>query len=63
MKEVGLNNLENRSISQVSGGQSEQILFMYDGKIVSEMKLSKFNNSNLDERIEKITDKMRQLGI
>ena len=63
MKEVGLNNLENRSIYQVSGGQSERILFMYDGKIVSEMKLSKFNNSNLDERIEKITDKMRQLGI
>lgn len=123
MEKVGLSNLENRTISQVSGGQlqragicralmndpqiifgdeptgslnsksateimdifrqinndgttivlvthdakiaakSERILFMYDGKIINEMKLSKFNNIKLDERIAKVTEKMRQIGI
>ncbi|WP_100329943.1 ABC transporter ATP-binding protein [Bacillus xiapuensis] len=43
--------------------RTERILFMRDGKIVSELKLSKYDGTNMDTRIEKVTMKMIELGI
>ena len=43
--------------------RTERIMYMRDGKIVSEMKLPKFNGTDLDGRIEKITAKMLEIGI
>lgn len=123
MKRVGIEKLENRDITQVSGGQlqragicralmnnpkvifgdeptgalnsksaqeimdifteiningtaimlvthdakvaarTERILFMHDGKIVSELKLPKFVGTDLDGRVEEVTAKMRDIGI
>lgn len=40
--------------------RTERILFMCDGKIVSEMR---FNNTNIDDRIKQITAKMLEIGI
>jgi len=43
--------------------RSERILFMCDGKIVSEVQLGKSKGTNIDIRIEKIAVKMREIGI
>lgn len=43
--------------------RSERILFMQDGKIVSEMRLQKFTGTDLDDRTKKVTSKMQQIGI
>lgn len=43
--------------------QTERIMFMNDGKIVSEMRLSKFSGTDIDDRIKKVTEKMREIGI
>jgi putative ABC transport system ATP-binding protein len=43
--------------------QTERILFMIDGKIVSEVSLPKFNGSELEVRIEKVREEMRKVGI
>ncbi len=43
--------------------QTERILFMIDGKIVSEVNLPKFNGSELEVRIEKVREEMRKVGI
>lgn len=43
--------------------RTERILFMRDGKIISEMKLPKFDGMNMDERVAKVTAKMREIGI
>ena len=42
---------------------TERIMFMRDGKIVSELKLPKYNGKDIDGRIERITVKMREIGI
>ncbi len=123
MKKVGIAELENRDITQVSGGQlqrvgicralmnspkiiygdeptgalnsktaeeimdifsqingegtsimlvthdakvaarTERIMFMCDGKIVSELKLPKFDGTDINGRIEKVTVKMWETGI
>ncbi|MGE6256841.1 ABC transporter ATP-binding protein [Heyndrickxia sporothermodurans] len=123
MKKVGIAELENRDITQVSGGQlqragicralisnpkiifgdeptgalnsksaqeimdiisainkegtavilvthdakiaarTERIMFMRDGKIASEMQFEKFNGTDIDERMKKVTEKMRDIGI
>lgn len=42
---------------------SQRIMFMCDGKIVSEMRLSEFNEKDFDARINKVTEKMRETGI
>lgn len=123
MKKVGIAGLENRDITQVSGGQlqragicralmsdpkiifgdeptgalnsksaqeimdlisdintegtavllvthdakvaarTERIMFMLDGKIVSQLELQKFNGADLDGRIKKVTKKMQEIGI
>jgi len=43
--------------------RTERILFMRDGNIVSDLKLPKFNGTDMDGRIEKVTMKMREIGI
>jgi putative ABC transport system ATP-binding protein len=43
--------------------QTERIMFMRDGKIVSEMRLTKFDGTDIDGRMQEITAKMREIGI
>ncbi|WP_203364310.1 ABC transporter ATP-binding protein [Bacillus sp. REN10] len=43
--------------------RTERIMFMCDGKIVSEMRFNKFNGTDMDDRMKKITAKMREIGI
>ncbi|HOQ15992.1 MAG TPA: ABC transporter ATP-binding protein [Defluviitaleaceae bacterium] len=43
--------------------RTERILFIKDGKIVSELKLPKYEGKNMEERLEKVTDAMLELGI
>jgi putative ABC transport system ATP-binding protein len=43
--------------------RTERILFMSDGKIVSEMRLPKCSGTEVDDRVKKIATKMRELGI
>lgn len=43
--------------------RTERVMFMRDGKIVSEMRLLKFNSEDIDARIQKVTEKMREIGI
>ncbi|MBM7713393.1 putative ABC transport system ATP-binding protein [Bacillus thermophilus] len=123
MKKVGIAGLENRDITQVSGGQlqragicralisnpeiifgdeptgalnsktaqemmdiiseinsegtavilvthdakvaarTERIMFMRDGKIVSEMRLEKSSGIDMEDRTKKVMVKMREIGI
>ncbi|WGU93104.1 ABC transporter ATP-binding protein [Paenibacillus dendritiformis] len=43
--------------------RTERIMFMRDGTIVSDLQLPKFDGTNMDGRIEKVTAKMREIGI
>jgi putative ABC transport system ATP-binding protein len=43
--------------------QTERILFMVDGKIVSELHLPRFDGSDLEVRIEKVRGEMLKVGI
>lgn len=43
--------------------RTERIMFMRDGKIVSELKLPKFDWTDIDGRVEKVTVKMWEIGI
>lgn len=45
--------------------RAERILFMLDGKIVRELKLSKYREGNgeVASRVEKITEQLREVGI
>lgn len=43
--------------------RTERILFMLDGKIVSELKLPKLNGSDIERRVEEVTAKMLEVGI
>jgi putative ABC transport system ATP-binding protein len=43
--------------------RTERIMFMRDGKIVSELKLPKFDRTDIDGRVEVVTVKMREIGI
>ena len=43
--------------------RTERIMFMRDGKIVSELKLPKFDGTDIDGRVEKVTAKMWEIGI
>lgn len=42
---------------------TERILFMSDGKMVSEMQLGKSDGKDMDSRTAKIATKMREIGI
>lgn len=43
--------------------RTDRIMFMRDGKIVSEMRLPKFSGIGIDDRLKKVTAKMREIGI
>ncbi len=43
--------------------RTERILFMQDGNIVSELKLPKFDGTDIDRRVEEVTAKMLEIGI
>jgi len=43
--------------------RTERIMFMRDGKIVSEMRLPKDSGTGLDARTAEVTTRMRELGI
>ncbi|MDQ0177316.1 ABC transporter ATP-binding protein [Bacillus chungangensis] len=43
--------------------RTERIMFMYDGKIVSEMRFKKFSGTDIDDRMKKVAAKMREIGI
>jgi len=43
--------------------QTERIMFMSDGKIVSEMYLPENSGTDIDDRIKKVTAKMQEIGI
>jgi putative ABC transport system ATP-binding protein len=43
--------------------RTERIIFMRDGKIVSEMRLPKFSGLDIDDRIKTVTAKMYEIGI
>lgn len=43
--------------------RTERIMFMQDGNVVSELKLPKYDGTDLDDRVEAITKKMREIGI
>lgn len=43
--------------------QAERIMFMRDGKIVSEMGFSKSGGTDIDVRMKMVTAKMREIGI
>lgn len=43
--------------------KTERIMFMSDGKIQSELKLSKYDGKNIDERMEKILGEMKNIWI
>ncbi|MEH7238575.1 ABC transporter ATP-binding protein [Bacillus sp. JJ1562] len=43
--------------------RSERILFMRDGSIVTELKLPKYDRTDIDRRVEEVTAKMLEIGI
>lgn len=43
--------------------KTERIMFMCDGRIVSEMRLPKYSGKDIEERVNKLTAKMREIGI
>ena len=43
--------------------RTERILFMRDGSLVSELKLPKFDGADMEGRVERVTAKMREMGI
>lgn len=43
--------------------KTERIMFMSDGKIQSELKLSKYDGKDIDERMEKVLGEMKNIGI
>ncbi|MFJ7732612.1 ABC transporter ATP-binding protein [Lysinibacillus sp. NPDC097231] len=43
--------------------RTERILFMGDGNIVSEIRFQKFTGTDIDDRMNKVMVKMREIGI
>ncbi|MNN75658.1 Macrolide export ATP-binding/permease protein MacB [compost metagenome] len=61
-------NSEGTSVMLVThdakiAARTERIMFMRDGKIVSELLLQKFSGRDIDDRMEKVTARMREIGI
>ncbi|HEY4391579.1 MAG TPA: ABC transporter ATP-binding protein [Paenibacillus sp.] len=61
-------NADNTAVMLVThdamvAARTERIMFMRDGKIASELKLPKFDGADMDERVEAVTMKMREIGI
>lgn len=43
--------------------RTERVMFMRDGAIVSELKFPKFEGTDMDGRVEEVTERMREIGI
>lgn len=43
--------------------RTERIMFMRDGKIASELKLPKYDGTDMDGRVEEVSKKMLEIGI
>jgi putative ABC transport system ATP-binding protein len=43
--------------------RTERVMFMRDGKIVSDIRFPKYDGTGTDDRIGKVTAKMREVGI
>lgn len=43
--------------------RTERIMFMCDGKIVSELRLLRYSGTGIDDRTREVTAKMREIGI
>lgn len=43
--------------------RTERIMFMRDGKIVSEMRLPKYSGTGIDDRTREVTARLREIGI
>lgn len=43
--------------------RTERIMFMRDGVIASELKLTKFNGDDMPGRVEQVMEEMREIGI
>lgn len=43
--------------------RTERIMFMRDGAIISDLELPKFDGTDMDGRVEKVTAKMKEIGI
>lgn len=43
--------------------RTERVLFMKDGIVLDELKLSKFDGADMDRRVEYVTEKMLEIGI
>ncbi|MOA00858.1 hypothetical protein D3C78_1202350 [compost metagenome] len=43
--------------------RTERVMFMRDGKIVSELLLQTFEGREIEDRTERVTARMREIGI
>ncbi len=43
--------------------RTERILFMSDGKLINELKLPKYDGSDIEGRVKEVTKRMREAGI
>lgn len=43
--------------------RTDRIMFMRDGKIVSEMRLAKYDGADIDQRIRLVAGRMQEIGI
>ncbi|WP_422659837.1 ABC transporter ATP-binding protein [Paenibacillus sp. EC2-1] len=43
--------------------RTERVMFMRDGAIVNELKFPKFEGTDMDGRVEEVTERMREIGI
>ncbi|MBA9083799.1 putative ABC transport system ATP-binding protein [Fontibacillus solani] len=61
-------NSEGTSVMLVThdakiAARTERIMFMRDGKIVSELLLQKFGGTDIDDRMKRVTARMREIGV
>jgi putative ABC transport system ATP-binding protein len=61
-------NMEGTAVMLVThdakvAARTERILFMRDGSIASELKLPRFDGTDMDGRVEKVTTNMWEIGI
>lgn len=61
-------NSEGTSVMLVThdakiAARTERIMFMRDGRIVSELLLQKFSGTDIDDRMKRVTARMREIGV
>lgn len=43
--------------------RADRVLFLCDGKIMSEINLGKFSEADFEQRVDKVMQKMHSIGI